>query len=391
MESEGKPLGRLMSITPKPDAVFECGEGSYIFDEEGNRYLDFVQGWAVNALGHSPVVIAEALARQAAKLITPSPAFHNRPSHQLAERLVQASCFDEAFFLSSGAEANEGAFKLARRYGQKFKNGAYEIITFENSFHGRTLSAMAASGKEAFKPLFEPKTPGFLHARFGEMDDVKRLASEKTAAVMLEPVQGESGVVAAGSDFIRELRAFCDDEGILLIFDEIQTGIGRTGTLFNYEQHGIEPDIMTIGKGIGGGVPLAAMLAKQRCCCFEYGDQGGTYTGNPLMAAVGLAVVDAVAAPEFLQNVREIGEYLSARLNRLSKGKGHLGERGSGLLRALILNGENGADIVHKAMELRPLGLLLNSPRPNLLRFMPALTVTREEIDEMIGLLSAVV
>ena len=269
------------------------GEGSYLWDDSGKRYLDFIQGWAVNCLGHSPPQVAEALAAQAKLLLTPSPAFYNGPSLKLAKALTDHSCFDQVFFTNSGAEANEGAIKLARKYGALHKNGAYEIITFEGGFHGRTLATMSASGKKAFEPLFEPKVPGFPKAKLNDLASVKRLITDKTIGVMLEPIQGEAGVWPATDQFLRDLRALTKAHGLLLIFDEIQTGMGRTGKLFHYEHAGIEPDIMTLGKGIGGGVPLAALLATEAASCFEHGDQGGTFNGNPLMCAAGLAVLRA--------------------------------------------------------------------------------------------------
>ena len=276
------PFDALMEITARPPVVFVRGAGSYLWDDSRKRYLDFVQGWAVNALGHSPPAVAEALAAQAKRLLTPSPAFYNGPSLQLAKALVENSCFDQVFFANSGAEANEGAIKLARKYGAKYKNGAFEIITFEGGFHGRTLATMSASGKKAFEPLFEPKVSGFRKAKLNDLDSVKALISDNTVAVMLEPIQGEAGVWPATDQFLQELRALTKEHGLLLIVDEIQTGMGRTGKLFHYEHAGIEPDIMTLGKGIGGGVPLAALLATKDASCFEHGDQGGTFNGNPL-------------------------------------------------------------------------------------------------------------
>jgi acetylornithine/N-succinyldiaminopimelate aminotransferase len=377
----------LMEITSRPPTVFVRGEGSLLWDDSGKRYLDFVQGWAVNCLGHSPPAIADALAAQAKLLLTPSPAFYNGPSLELAKALTDHSCFDQVFFTNSGAEANEGAIKLARKYGALHKNGGYEIIIFEGGFHGRTLATMSASGKKAFEPLFEPKVSGFPKARLNDLDSVKRLITDKTIGVMLEPIQGESGVWPATDEFLQELRALTEAHGLLLIFDEIQTGMGRTGKLFHYEHAGIEPDIMTLGKGIGGGVPLAALLATKKASCFEHGDQGGTFNGNPLMCAAGLAVLAEVGKPEFLKSTVDAGLFLESELQRMSARHG-LGEvRGRGLLLALDLKHTMGASIVAQALAD---GLLLNSPQPDALRFMPALNVTREEISEMIDGLDAI-
>ncbi|MGE4447177.1 MAG: acetylornithine transaminase [Azospira sp.] len=375
----------LMWITQRPQLVFAEGRGSWLVDQQGKRYLDFVQGWAVNCLGHGHPAIVETLASQAGKLINPSPAFYNEPSLKLAAGLAAHSCFDRVFFASTGAEANEGAIKLARKWGQKHKDGAHEIITFAGGFHGRTLATMSASGKPGWDTLFAPQVPGFPKAQLNDLDSVAALINERTVAIMLEPIQGEGGVVPARVEFLQLLRQICDDRGLLLIVDEVQTGMGRTGKLFAHQHAGIEPDIMTLGKGIGGGVPLSALLAKESVCCFEAGDQGGTYNGNPLMTAVGVAVLEVLTAPGFLDEVAAKGEYLGAGLQRLSDRLGLRGERGEGLLRALLLADERGPAIVEAARERVPEGLLLNAPRPHLLRFMPSLTVSREEIDQMLA------
>jgi acetylornithine/N-succinyldiaminopimelate aminotransferase len=378
------PTEGLMDITARPDLVFVRGEGSHLWDNEGKQYLDFVQGWAVNCLGHSPEIIAETLSKQSRRLITPSPAFFNEPSIQLAARIVKNSGFDEVFFSSSGAEANEGAIKLARKWGALYKDGAFEIITFENAFHGRTLATMSASGKPQFQALFEPKVPGFPKARYNDLESVEKLVTDRTVAVMLEPVQGEAGVIPAQNDFLRELRELTRRKGLLLIVDEIQTGVGRTGKLWGHGHAGISPDIMTLGKMLGGGVPLAALAATREVCCFEHGDQGGTYNGNPLMTAVGCAVMDSVLAPGFLTNVESTGAYLMKRLKTLSEHHRLGSVRGCGLLVALDLGREIASEIVSKALTA---GLLLNAPRPALLRFMPALNVSRKEIDAMVEIL----
>ncbi|MHC2334648.1 acetylornithine transaminase [Bradyrhizobium sp. USDA 4454] len=387
MTNATHPFEALMDITARPEVVFVRGAGSYLWDNNRNRYLDFVQGWAVNALGHSPPAIADALAAQARRLLTPSPAFYNEPSLKLAKALVQNSCFDQVFFANSGAEANEGAIKLARKFGAKYKGGAHEIITFEGGFHGRTLATMSASGKKAFEPLFEPKVSGFRKAKLNDIESVRKLISASTVAVMLEPIQGEAGVWPATDQFLQELRALTQQRGLLLIFDEIQTGMGRTGKLFGYEHAGIAPDIMTLGKGIGGGVPLAALLATEHASCFDHGDQGGTFNGNPLMCAAGLAVLDQIGKPDFLKSVADSGLLLERELQRLSARHG-LGEiRGRGLLLALDLKMPIGAAVVAEAFAA---GVLINSPQPDTLRFMPALNVTREEISAVIDCLDTV-
>jgi len=387
MQYQSANTDSLMYITNRPELVFERGEGSWLYDHTGKAYLDFIQGWAVNCLGHCPPEIATALSTQAAQLINPSPAFYNGPMVKLASLLTENSCFDRVFFANTGAEANEGAIKLARKWGRLNKGGAHEIITFDHSFHGRTLATMSASGKAGWDTLYAPQVPGFHKAAYNDIAAVDALIGPKTVAVMLEPVQGEGGVIPAEVEFLKALRALTEARGVLLIVDEVQTGMGRTGKLFAYEHAGITPDIMTLGKGIGGGVPLAALLAREAICCFEPGDQGGTYNGNPLMTAVGLAVTKALLAPGFLAGVEARGQYLSQKLLELSARHGLKGERGSGLLRALVLADERGPDIVKRGLELAPQGLLLNSPRPNLLRFMPALNVSEGEIDQMIAIL----
>ncbi len=370
----------LMDVTARPPVTMVAGEGAWLIDQAGNRYLDFVQGWAVNCLGHSPALVAEVLARQAATLLNCSPAFYNAPMLELARLLTTHSGLHQVWFGSGGAEVNEGAIKLARRWGEKFRGGAFEIVTLHNSFHGRTLATMAASGKPQWQPLFEPKVPGFTKVPINDIDAVAAAIGERTVAVMLEPVQGEGGVIPATREFLQQLRALTRAHGVLLILDEVQTGIGRTGSLFAYEQAGIAPDILTLGKGLGGGAPLSALVAHRDVCCFEHGDQGGTFSGNALLTAVGCAVVKHVAQPAFLAAVREHGDYLRDSLQRLSDRFG-LGEvRGRGLLVALEVPAGNAVAIADAAFAG---GLLVNAPRANVLRFMPALNVSREEIDLM--------
>lgn len=381
------PVQSLMYITNRPELVFTEGRGSWLTDHNGKRYLDFVQGWAVNSLGHSNEGMIEALEKQARKLLNPSPAFYNEPMLVLSKQLTDNSCFDKVFFANSGAEANEGAIKLARKWGRKHKNGAYEIITMDHSFHGRTLATMSAPGKAGWDTIFAPQVPGFPKAQLNDLASVEALITDKTVGIMLEPVQGEGGVIPATREFMQGLRALADKHKLLFIVDEVQTGCGRCGTLFAYELSGVEPDIMTLGKGIGGGVPLSALLCKAEVASFEAGDQGGTYNGNPLMTAVGSSVIAQLTAPGFLDDVKAKGQYLREQLLALSAEFGLGGERGEGLLRALVLNKEIGAQIVEEAREMAPEGLLLNAPRPGLLRFMPALNVTRAEIDQMIGML----
>ena len=377
----------VMFITQRPDMIMVEGNGSWLTDNNGKRYLDFLQGWAVNCLGHGNPGMIAALNAQAKKLINPSPAFYNEPMIGLSNLLTANSCFDKVFFANSGAEANEGAIKLARKWGQLNKNGAFEIITFDHSFHGRTLATMSASGKPGWDTMFAPQVPGFPKADLNDLDSVKKLVTDKTVAIMLEPVQGEGGVIPAAKEFMQALRKFTKENNILLIVDEVQAGCGRTGTLFAYQQFGVEPDIMTLGKGIGGGVPLAALMATDAVACFVPGDQGGTYNGNPLMTAVGISVIEQLLAPGFLDGVKAKGELLRTELLKLSSEFGLEGERGEGLLRALMLGKDIGGKLVELARDRSPEGLLINSPRPNLLRFMPALNVSNDEILQMCNIL----
>ncbi len=389
------PTEALLYITNRPPLVFTEGQGMWLTDHNGKRYLDWLQGWAVNCLGHSPQCLQDALVAQAKKVINPSPAFFNEPSIKLASMLTEHSCFDRVFFANSGAEANEGAIKLARKWGKIHKNATgenrFEIITFEHSFHGRTLATMSASGKEGWDTMFAPQVPGFPKAELNNLASVEALIGKHTVAVMLEPVQGEGGVIPATKAFMQGLRALTTKHDLLLIVDEVQAGMGRTGKLFAYQLSDIEPDIMTLGKGIGGGVPLSALLCKEACAVFEPGDQGGTYNGNPLMTAAGIAVLEELLKPGFLQSVIDKGNYLRDGLLKLSDQHGLDGERGEGLLRALKLGKPIGGKIVEIARDLEPQGLLLNSPRPDLLRFMSALNVTTAEIDLMLALLSGVI
>jgi acetylornithine/N-succinyldiaminopimelate aminotransferase len=374
----------LMDITPRPAAVMARGAGSYLWDEAGNRYLDLIQGWAVNCLGHCPPEISQALQYQSQQLISPSPALHNRPQLKLAERLVALSGFKNVHFANSGAEANEAAVKLARKWGRLHKKGAYKVITTTQAFHGRTLAMMAASGKAGWEELFPPYPEGFSKVPFGCEQSMAAAIDKDTVAIMVEPIQGEAGVVVPPTGYLQALRELADQHNLLLIFDEVQTGIGRTGALFGFQRLNVVPDVMTLGKGLGGGVPLSAVLANPRASCFEYGDQGGTYNGNPLIAAVGLAVLDVVACPSFLNQVLAREEALRNGLQQLATRFGCPEYRGMGLLYALVLPGNCAETIRDQAFDL---GLLINPARPNVLRFMPSLRISTDEIDAALNLL----
>jgi len=384
MNDYNNPHPSLIPIAKRPDISFVKGKGSWMWDDTGKAYLDFVQGWAVNCLGHSPDVVLEVLSKQAAELIHAGPGFFNAPMVQLSDALTTHSCFDEVFFTNSGAEANEGAIKLARKWGEIHKQGAFEIISLKQGFHGRTLATMCASGKAEWDKLFAPKLSGFVKVAQHDIEAIKTAIHQHTVAIMIEPIQGESGVHPASYDYLQVLRTLADEHDLLLIFDEVQTGMGRTGTLFAYEQSGVHPDIMTLGKGLGGGVPLGAMAIKREFSCFEAGDQGGTFNGNPLMTAVGHAVLNTLVAPGFLQHVNAMGCTLAEGLRALSAQYG-LGEvRGSGLLLAMDTGEISALEVVDKMLGL---GALINAPRPHTLRFMPALNVQKQEIEQLLDLL----
>ncbi|MDF2652866.1 MAG: acetylornithine and succinylornithine aminotransferase [Paenibacillus sp.] len=377
----------LLSTAVRPDIVMERGEGMYLWDTEGKRYLDFVGGWAVTCLGHSPVVIQQALSNQAATLVNTSPSFYNKPQLEFARRLTELSGFERVFFASSGAEANEGAIKLARRHGISNLSGAYEIITTQNSFHGRTLATMSATGKKQWESLFSPKVPGFIHVPLNDIEALLAAVNPNTCAIMLELVQGEGGVHAASQEYVAQLRQICDETGILLIFDEIQTGLGRTGKLFASEHYAIQSDVMTLGKGIGGGFPLSALLVKERFNIFEPGDQGGTYSGQPLAMAVGLAVVNEIVAKELPAKAKQQGTYIVNKLLSIAQQYGLSRIRGKGLLLAFDLPNEQAGEVVAECLKE---GLLINAPNARSIRLMPPLIVSKEEIDTMIQLLGEV-
>ncbi|HEX4335260.1 MAG TPA: aminotransferase class III-fold pyridoxal phosphate-dependent enzyme [Polyangiaceae bacterium] len=381
MHSE--PTAHLMNLVAKPDAVMVRGKGVYIWDDSGKRYLDFVQGWAVNALGHCPPELSIALARQATELVSASPAYHNATALALGQRLAEVSGLPKVFLASTGAEANEGAIKLARKWGKVHRGGAFEIITTLNAFHGRTLATMAATGKPGWDAMFPPAMPGFVKVPYGDVAAVEAAIGANTAAVLVEPIQGEAGVVVPSDGYLRALRELADAHAILLMVDEVQTGVGRTGTLFAHQHDGVVPDVMTLGKGLGGGVPLAALLAAERASCFEKGEQGGTFVGNAFTAAAGLAVLDAVTAPGFLDAVVARGAQLVAGLRALDASIVEV--RGRGLLVAARLDAARAERVRDAAFGL---GLLVNAVRPDTLRFMPPLNVTGAELDEMLALLA---
>lgn len=361
------------------------GQGTQVWDDQGREYLDLVGGWAVNCLGHCPPVVVQALERQARKLIHTSNQFYTVPQIELAQLLVENSSLHKVFLCNSGAEANEGAVKLARRYGKLNLNGAYEIITANGSFHGRTLAMTAATGQHKFQEAYAPLPGGFVHVEFNDIEAIKEAATAQTCAVMLEPIQGEGGVNIPSPDYLEKVQYWCRQNGILLILDEIQTGIGRTGTLFAYQQHNVEPDIMTLAKGLASGVPIGAFLAKEQASVFSPGDHGSTFGGNPLACAAAYATVKYIIDQNIPGKVKQLGQYFMVRLKGLQRQFEFISEvRGRGLLIALEFHSEIAQEIAMACLEK---GLLVNTVKPNALRFMPPLTITEREVDQAIGIL----
>ena len=378
----------LMNTFKRSPLTLVRGEGARVWDDRGKEYLDFVGGWAVNVLGHSHPEIVNAVWEQARTLIHTSNQFYTMPQIRLAELLIGNSCFDKVFFCNSGAEANEGAVKLARRYGRLHLDGAYEVITAMSSFHGRTLAMVAATGQPKFQEPYTPLPEGFINVEYDNVEAIKRATVKKTCAVMLEAIQGEGGVNVPDGNYLKEVRSWCDEQGILLILDEIQTGMGRTGTLFAYQQSGIEPDIMTLAKGLGGGVPIGALLAKEKASVFAPGDHGSTFGGNPLACAAGYATLKYILENGVAENCRHVGSYLKASLEDLKVEFEKIVEvRGLGLLVAVELSSDIADGVVKACLEE---GLLLNAVKPSALRFMPPLIIGEREVDEAMGILEKV-
>jgi acetylornithine/N-succinyldiaminopimelate aminotransferase len=364
------------------------GEGARVWDDNGREYLDFVAGWAVNSLGHSHPAVAKAIAEQARTLVQVSNQFYTIPQLQLAELLVEHSCLDKVFISNSGAEANEGAVKLARRYGKLNRKGAYEIISTTGSFHGRTLCMVAASGQAKHQEPYQPLPAGFVNVEYNNVAAIKSATTDKTCAVILEPLQGEGGVNIPGDDYLPTVRKWCDENGILLILDEVQSGIGRLGTLFAYEQYGVEPDIMTLAKGIGNGVPIGVIMVKESANVFVPGDHGSTFGGNPLVCAAAYATLKYVIDNDVAGNVKKVGQYFVGRLEELKKKYSFVTDvRGRGLLLAIEFDREIGDDLLKACLEN---GLLVNRVKPNALRFMPPLIIGNGEVDEAINILDKV-
>ncbi len=379
---------RYMPVAKRAPVVLVRGEGSRVWDEDGKAYLDLVGGWAVNTLGHSAPVIVDALTEQAATLIHTSNQFYTIPQLELADLLVQNSPFDRVFFSNSGVEANEGAVKLVRKYGQHKRNGAYTVITTDHSFHGRSLAMLTATGKEAYKKDYGPLPAGFLNVPYNDLDAIKAATTDETCAIMLEPVQGEGGVNVATKEYLQGVRQWCDQNNLVLVFDEVQTGVGRLGTLWGFQKFGVEPDVMTLAKGLGGGVPIGAILAKEKYNVFTYGDHGSTFGGNPLATAVALAVMREVLKQDIPGNAEKVGNYFMQKVEDMRAQRPYITDvRGYGLLIGVEFDSDVSAQIVSESMKE---GLLLNAPAANVIRFMPPLVLTEAEVDEAIEKLGRV-
>jgi len=374
----------LNTITRFPVTLVR-GEGARVWDDQGKQYLDFVGGWAVNSLGHCHPALVNALEEQAKTLIQASNQFYTVPAIKLAQLLVENSCLDRVFFCNSGTEANEGAVKLARKYGKIHLKGAYEIITTYGSFHGRTLAMTAATGQRKFQDPYTPLPDGFINVEYNDLEAIKRATNERTCGVMLEPIQGEGGVNVPDDDYLKKVEDWCHQKGILFILDEVQTGIGRTGTLFAYEQYNVEPDIMTLAKGLGSGVPIGAFLAKEKASVFTPGEHGTTFGGNPLVCAAAYATLKYIIDNDIPEKVNRVGKYFMTELETLKQQFDFITEvRGKGLLIAMEFDREIAQDVTMSCLNK---GLLINKLTPNAIRFIPPLIITEKEVDEAVNIL----
>ena len=377
-----------MQVVRRMSPVLVRGEGSRVFDNDGNSYLDFTAGWAVLNMGHSHPAVTAAISEQAGKIMQMSNLFYTTPQLPLAQFIVENSDVDRVFFCNSGAEANEGACKLARKYGRIHLNGAYEIITALDSFHGRTQAMMAATGQPHYQDNWRPLMPGFVNVPYNDFDAIADAYVEgKTCAVLLEPVQGEGGVNMPDPGYLNRVQDFCKEKNILFMLDEVQTGMGRLGTVFGYQRfEGVEPDVMTLGKAVGSGAPLGAFACKESCAVLEPGDHGSTFGGNALTTAAGAAGAKALLDEDGPGQAMRNGEYLMGKLNAMREQHPVIAEvRGMGMLVGVEMSAEISAALVAECLDN---GLLLNAVRPNMLRFMPPLNASRDEIDEALQIVS---
>ena len=376
------PVGKRLPVT------LVRGEGSRVWDEDGREYLDCVAGIAAVSLGHSHPDVVKAVQEQAASLMHVSNYYYTVPQIKLAQLLCEHTGMDKVFFCNSGAEAVEGCIKLARKWGKEKRDGAFEIIVAENAFHGRTLAAVTATATEKYRAPFTPLVEGFVRVPFNDVEAIKRATTGNTAAVLLEPIQGEGGVNLPDDDYFPQLRAWCDEADILLMVDEVQSGVGRTGALFAYQLYGIEVDAMAVAKGLGSGFPIGAFLANERCAVLGLGDHGTTFGGNPLATHVGYTVLKYVIENDLPAQVARKGEYLERRLHSLADRHPMVKEvRGKGLLWAIELDRAAAEEAVLLCLEE---GLLANNVKPTALRLMPPLTITEEELDRAVEIVERV-
>jgi acetylornithine/N-succinyldiaminopimelate aminotransferase len=374
--------------TFKRNLVMEHGEGARVWDANGKEYLDLVAGIATNVLGHAHPNVVRAIQDQATQLIHVSNLYINERQVELAEQLYNLSGGMRSFFSNSGAEANEGAIKLARKFGRINRNGAYGVISMDRSFHGRTLATTAATGQKKYQDTWRPLPDGFKQVPYNDLDAVKAATDDKTAAVLIEAVQGEGGIYPATTEYLQGLRAWCDEQNLVLIIDEVQAGMGRTGKFFSWENMDVRPDITTMAKGLAGGVPIGAMLADKRADIFEPGDHGTTFGGNPIACAAGVATIRTILDEHLIEHADDMGEYLEGRLQELRSRHSSLitGQRGLGLMRAFDLTEPKAQDIMDQAMER---GLLVTNAGPSTIRFVPPLIIGRSDIDEAMEKLDA--
>ncbi|MDQ2085410.1 aspartate aminotransferase family protein [Herbivorax sp. ANBcel31] len=366
---------------------FDYGKGINLWDLDGNKYYDFFAGIAVSAVGHSHPKLVNAVKNQAEKLIHCSNLYYVESQAKLAKLLVENSCADKVFFANSGAEANEGAIKLARIYFKKKGMGEkFEIITLSNSFHGRTLATIAATGQNKYQKPFCPLTPSFLSVPINNLDALKKAINDSTCAVMIEPIQGESGVNLATSEYLKGVRKLCDEKGIMLIFDEVQSGLGRTGKLFSYQHFDVEPDIFTLAKALGGGFPIGALCAKEHVAdAFEPGDHGSTFGGNPLACSTALASMEIIMEEKLVENSEKMGTYFIEKLSELSKKYNFIEDiRGKGLMIAIQFSKEIAVEIKNKCFDK---GYLIGNVGNNIIRILPPLIISKEDIDKMTDML----
>ena len=379
----------VMNIHNRVPVVFARGEGAYLWDVNGKKYLDFLGGIAVNGLGHCHPKVVAALREQAGILWHTCNLYYHELQPKLAKMLVELSDFDKCFFCNSGAEANEAAIKIARKWAKtRYGEQKFEIITALDSFHGRTLTTITATGQPKYQKAFTPLTPGFKYVPFNDLDALRGAIGESTCAIMLEPIQGESGVHPASKEYLRGARSLCDEHGLLLIFDEVQTGMGRTGKFWGYQQYDIVPDVATLAKSLAGGFPMGACLARGDAAdTFQPGDHASTFGGNALACAAAIAAINAILEENLMDNTREVGEYFKGKLNDLKQKSGAITEiRGVGLMIAMDLGKPFAADVAMKCIEN---GLIVNAIPPHTIRFLPPLIITKEHVDEAVAILES--